>query len=136
VTDDYAKAHPSCPIMMKAGFLILSELSSKPESYQAISEIFNLCSVPSDANDIYNLYNTVNSSLTSMAMVDYPYPTSFLAPLPAWPVKYACDQALESFEQHKGDKYADLYAMAAAGSTFYNYDNQIECLDTSASSQS
>jgi hypothetical protein len=122
--------------MMKAGFLILSELSSKPESYQAISEIFNLCSVPTDANDVYNLYSTVNSSLTSMAMVDYPYPTSFLAPLPAWPVKYACDQALEAFEQHKGDKYADLYAMAAAGSTFYNYDHQIECLDTSASSQS
>jgi hypothetical protein len=91
VTEDFAKANASCPIMMKAGFELLNELASKPESYQEIFDIFDLCSVPTDANDVYNLSNTINSSLTSMAMVNYPYPTSFLAPLPAWPVNYACD---------------------------------------------
>jgi len=91
VTNDYAKASTLCPAIMKEGFDLLNDLASKPETYQDIFDIFGLCSVPTSANDVYNLSNTVNSALTSMAMVNYPYPTSFLAPLPAWPVNYACE---------------------------------------------
>lgn len=68
-----------------------------------------------------------------MVMVDYPYPTSFLEPLPAWPVNYSCEQASTALETHSEDPFAVLYAMAAAGSVFYNYAGQIDCLDTSSS---
>lgn len=30
-----------------------------------------------------------------MAMTDYPYPTGFLQPLPAWPVEAACVQVMK-----------------------------------------
>jgi len=56
-----------------------------------------------------------------MAMVDYPYPTSFIEPLPAWPVTYSCEQASSAYSKAEGDAYQALYAIQAAGNTFYNY---------------
>lgn len=56
-------------------------------------------------------------------MVDYPYPTNFVNPLPAWPVNESCRVAAEAKEAHADDKYAALYPIAAAAKTFYNYND-------------
>ena len=68
-----------------------------------------------------------------MAMVNYPYPTSFVEPLPAWPVSAACAAAQSAFDAHYSDPNAPLYAIEAVGKTFYNYNDQEECLDVSVS---
>jgi hypothetical protein len=36
----------------------------------------------------------LSDSLGTMAMVNYPYSTNFVNPLPAWPLKEACNAAL------------------------------------------
>jgi len=58
-------------------------------------------------------------------MVDYPYPTSFVEPLPAWPVNYSCSSAVNATMDlpDKKQEFGTLYGLAAAGSTFYNYAN-------------
>lgn len=99
--------------------------------YQTVHDIFNLCDVPSGPAEMESLINTLDSSLGTMAMVDYPYPTSFVEPLPAWPVTYACGQAKTAFEGAVGDANQALYGIQAAGATFYNYAGQLKCLDVS-----
>jgi len=49
--------------------------------------------------------------------------------MPAWPVNYSCDQAKIAYDAHKSDQYTALYSIAAAGSVYYNYNNQLTCLD-------
>lgn len=66
-----------------------------------------------------------------MAMVDYPYPTDFVEPLPAWPVTASCTAAKAAYTGAEGDKFQSLYAIAAAGNVFYNYKGQLPCLDVS-----
>ena len=68
-----------------------------------------------------------------MAMVNYPYPTNFVEPLPEWPVTYACNAAKAAYDANEGSDYQYLYAIEAAGSTFYNYASQLSCLDVSDS---
>jgi len=89
-TDDYRKADAACPGMIKDGFNQLEALREQADTYQTVADIFNLCAVPTGAAEIESLINTLDSSLGTMAMVDYPYPTNFVEPLPAWPVTYSC----------------------------------------------
>lgn len=89
-TDDYRKSDAQCPEMIKNGFEQLESLRGETNAYQSISDIFNLCAVPSGKAEVQSLINTLSDSLGTMAMVDYPYPTNFVEPLPAWPVDYSC----------------------------------------------
>ena len=40
------------------------------------------------------IIETVTDALGTMAMVNYPYETSFIFPMPAWPVNASCEAAL------------------------------------------
>lgn len=53
-----------------------------------------MCDVPTGAGDVATLISFVNGCLGSEAMVNYPYPTDFIANLPAWPVTESCNAAL------------------------------------------
>jgi len=108
-------------------------LREQSETYETVSEIFGLCDTPSSALEIDSLISTLDGSLGTMAMVDYPYPTNFVEPLPAWPVQYACTAAKAAYEANEGSAYQSLYAIEAAGATFYNYAAQLDCLDVSVS---
>jgi lysosomal Pro-X carboxypeptidase len=114
-TQDYAKADPECPVMIKNGFEMLAGLKNIPDSYDQIAKIFNLCKVPTSSVEIDALINTLNGSFGTMAMVDYPYPTDFIEPLPGWPINYSCAQAKLAKEQYVGQPLEDLYPINAAG---------------------
>jgi lysosomal Pro-X carboxypeptidase len=98
-------------------------MKDKSETYNTIYEIFDLCEIPKSSLEIDSLINTLDSSIGTMAMVDYPYPTSFVEPLPAWPVNAACDAAQAAFDKNYSDPNVALYAIQGIGKTFYNYND-------------
>ena len=120
-TDDFRKVDEDCPVMIKAGFDQLIAMREQTDSYQTVHDIFSLCDVPSGAAEMQSLIDTLDNSLGTMAMVNYPYPTNFVEPLPAWPVKVSCTEAKKAYEAHEGDANQALYAIEAAGTVFYNY---------------
>ena len=64
--------------------------TNRPDDYSALSSIMKTCSPISKAEDIDNLYLHLSNGFVYMAMTNYPYPSSFLEPMPAWPVNEAC----------------------------------------------
>ena len=128
-TGVYAKADEQCPISIKNGWSALNDLD--PSYYPQLAEIFNLCEVPKSSAELRILSSILNSAFGTMVMVDYPYATDFVAPLPAWPINYACDQAAAAREAHADDPLADLWATSAAAMVYLNFNNQLECIDVS-----
>ena len=62
---------------------------------------------------------------TNLAMMDYPYQTSFLAPLPANPVVEACKPLTQDYD----DDQELLQHIFAGASVYFNYTGKAECLN-------
>lgn len=105
--------------------------------YSKISDIFNLCKVPTSADEIQALIDTMSDSIGTMAMVNYPYATDFVNPLPAWPQKAGCEAAKDTSSQRYDDvssyNFSNIEALQRGANVFYNYKGDMKCLDLSGS---
>lgn len=52
-----------------------------------LKQNWNLCRILNGTDDIVALKEWLSDIWTNLAMVNYPYPANFLAPLPAYPIK-------------------------------------------------
>ena len=77
---------------MQRGFYDLTNVKWDSAKYAEINTIFNICpnSTIAKSTDVDALIGLLSDSLGTMAMVNYPYATSFINPLPAWPIAEAC----------------------------------------------
>ncbi len=55
--------------------------------YKQISDAFNLCPPITKKQEVSHLVGWIRNAFANMAIMDYPYPTAFMAILPANPVK-------------------------------------------------
>jgi hypothetical protein len=90
-----------------------------------VQDTFNLCSRPNTTDDINNVINWVNNGLGTMAMVNYPYPTDFVATLPGNPVNYTCNVTTQFTDPTTPNDY--MMALARANSVFNNYTGKEAC---------
>ena len=91
VTKNYKMHSDNCANTIREGFRRLSIWSQTPSApISVISEYFNLCRPLRSYQDIPLLMQYINDAYSYMAMLNYPYPTSFLKNLTAWPANSSC----------------------------------------------
>ena len=128
-----------CYNSIQRGFYDLVNVKYDAAKYGDVNTIFNICSnsTITKSSDIDALIGLVSDSLGTMAMVNYPYATSFINPLPAWPIAEACYAAgnytVPSIEDPPIDpsifNFTHINQLHLAAKVFYDFPGTQECLD-------
>lgn len=119
VTQDFAGYNSECASQIQVALQTLVRMGGTASGRATLSSEFHLCSPLQSTSDVYTLYEWVYNAFSSLAMVDYPYPANFLAPLPGWPVDVACQQMLQ------GNSSSTLIPrLVHTIAVYYNYTGQ------------
>ncbi|CAI4222315.1 unnamed protein product [Auanema sp. JU1783] len=110
----------------------VQNMSSTPEGRAKLTNIYHLDPPMTDGpTGADNLNGFIREAIEYMAMTDYPYPTSFLEPMPGYPVVAACLNL-----NAKGTNFTDeqivTYMYQAVG-VYYNSTGTVKsyCIDPS-----
>lgn len=91
VTKNYQMHSQNCADVIREGFKRLQAYSKNATApTPIISNYFNLCKPLKSYKDIPLLMQYANDAYAYMAMLNYPYPTSFLKNLTSWPANSSC----------------------------------------------
>nr|XP_010956330.2 lysosomal Pro-X carboxypeptidase-like [Camelus bactrianus] len=87
VTTDFRKSGPNCSESIHRSWDAISRLAKKGTGLRWLSEALHLCTPLTNSQDVQHLKDWISETWVNLAMVDYPYESNFLQPLPAWPIK-------------------------------------------------
>lgn len=108
----------TCPEIILNGFKTLVQQENDNSTYPILQSLFNTCTLPTSAHEVRVINTRVTLAITKLAVVNYPFATNFMAPLPAWPVKAACDAASDTISQLNTNEYDYLRAISSVYNTF------------------
>lgn len=100
------------------------DLTSTDKGKVNVSNTFQLCEPIKTKDDVDTLLNWLDEILVNTVMVNYPYPTSFLVPLPGHPVREIC-QDIDSVNQTTNDGVIE--AIAKGLQVYTNYTGATKC---------
>lgn len=128
-----------CGVNMKAGFMAMDAGKNDSTKWDTFNQVFQPCSgmnVSSEAN-MTQAWETMQSGLEYLAMINYPYATEFLMPVPANPINTSCQMAYTD-DKWAADKLGDhtdeeLWAkMKVVTDVYFNWNNVSDyCFDYS-----
>ena len=130
ITRDFAEAGSFAAEGISASWGIMKGMAQTPAGRAQLSAAFSTCDPIATASDVVDgLWVWISNALGFMAMADYPYPASFLGPMPANPIN-----ASAAFFTGPPSEMGDAGVLSAVRSTmniFYNYTGQeATCFNT------
>uniref|UniRef100_UPI00358FBDB3 lysosomal Pro-X carboxypeptidase n=1 Tax=Myxine glutinosa TaxID=7769 RepID=UPI00358FBDB3 len=126
-TRTFNLSNPACPASVRRSWAAIDRLAISAGGLRFLEAEFHLCVSLTGLADVLALKAWLAGTWSMVAMVDYPYPASFLQPLPAWPVKAVCAHLTDPTLPDK-----DLVRhVASAVLVYYNYTGTVPCLNIS-----
>jgi lysosomal Pro-X carboxypeptidase len=127
VTQDFHAESSQCVDIIRSSWAAINHIGSTSSGLEQLTSLFKLCR---PLKSVDELKNWLLDMYGNMAMVDYPYPTSFLADLPAFPARVFCSNVTSpSFKTINDDE--DIVKRIVKGTNvFFNYTGHTECFDT------
>lgn len=123
VSADFKQESSSCFEYIRKSWDVIDKVASQNGGLHDLSTQFHMCR---DLNASWELQEWLESAYSYVAMVDYPIPTNFMTPLPAYPIREIC-RAVDSLPND-----SDLLSRIFAGaSVYYNYTGQVDCFQPS-----
>lgn len=121
VTQDYRSESANCYKVLKESWKQIEDVAAKPHGKELLRRKFKTCKNSVDAE---SLEDWLYTAYVYTAMTDYPTPSNFLNPLPAYPVKQMCKAIDDPATGH--DIFAKLYG---AANVYYNHSGKVKCFD-------
>ncbi|XP_004494225.1 uncharacterized protein [Cicer arietinum] len=123
VTQDFRSESEHCYNVIKGSWKLIEETAKKHGGLELLKKSFRIC----NNNDIGAgaLEGWLQTAWIYTAMTDYPTPSNFLSPMPAYPVKKMCE-AIDNSVTENNHTLGKLYA---AANIYYNYTGTAKCFD-------
>lgn len=117
-----------CSMNIARSWEVLKNYSSTADGLKKLNNTFNFCGNVTKAEDITEtFFEYLTDMYGNLAMINYPYNSSFLAPVPAYPVREFCFRLKENYTDVELLKH-----LHEAVSIYSNYDGKSKCLDISS----
>jgi len=127
VTSDFTAAAPNgtCSQSIRKSWDALNRIAAAPNNtgLEWLNEHWKFCKPFTSKHNITDLKAYLSDLWTNLAMMDYPYPTHFLAPLPGNPVNAACSKLLGKYSSDK----ELLTHVFAAVNVYFNFTGAAKC---------
>lgn len=126
ITNDFRSESENCYRVIKESWKQIEDTALQPGGLDRLRKEFKICKNYISGGAIEGWLGT---AYVYTAMTDYPTPSNFLNPLPAYPVKQMC-KAIDN-PMAGNDTFARLYG---AANIYYNYTGSATCFDLNGDS--
>ncbi|XP_026756593.2 lysosomal Pro-X carboxypeptidase [Galleria mellonella] len=130
VTSSFKIVSGRCVDNIKSSWAVLRNFTKSSNNTAWLQKTWNLCDPPNTTSDVQTLIDFLQDMYGTLAMVNYPFESDFLMPLPAQPVRVVCQYVNKTFKDDKElltgiGKVLDIYA---------NYKKTNKCINYKSSS--
>uniref|UniRef100_A0A803L7Y7 Lysosomal Pro-X carboxypeptidase n=1 Tax=Chenopodium quinoa TaxID=63459 RepID=A0A803L7Y7_CHEQI len=119
VSNDFRRESINCFNTIKESWGELQSMGENTDGLNQLTKTFHLCGELKNTQD---LSDWLSSAYSYLAMVDYPYPSDFLMPLPGHPIREVCKRI-----DSAADGTSVLDRIFYGVSIYYNFTGAVNC---------